>query len=301
MRSLVYTTNNLTRGRQGPGPAKAARFVAASFVIFLFGGIVPAQRIALIDPEKAAQNEPFYSNLKASLSKQFVLLEDGMSEAAFNSVHPEMPFNMTTDTARNVGAVIGCEYFIMVRAASQRRTSLERSTYFEASAAVFAVSSRTGRLVFWKLQKFEASDAKKAETSLANSTGELAGEIREKLKTIKSEELAEKPDIKMEEPPTPDSAEAKNFRSPVPYKRVKPAYTTTAYFYNVAATVDALVDVDEKGSILRVEIVRWAGYGLDESVTEAIRKMNWRPGERGGKTLPVRVLLRYNFRKPDKE
>jgi len=29
--------------------------------------------------------------------------------------------------------------------------------------------------------------------------------------------------------------------------------------------------------------------------------MNWRPGERGGKPLPMRVLLRYNFTKIEKE
>ena len=113
--------------------------------------------------------------------------------------------------------------------------------------------------------------------------------------------MAEKPSRRIEEMPPENSPEAKNFRSPVPYKRIKPEYTGVAYLYGIAATVDILLDLDEKGNILRTEIVRWAGYGLDEAVTDAVRKMNWRPAERAGKPLPLRVLLRYNFKKVEKE
>jgi hypothetical protein len=69
----------------------------------------------------------------------------------------------------------------------------------------------------------------------------------------------------------------------------------------VAATVDIEVDLDAAGQVLRTEIVRWAGFGLDEAVTTAVRAMNWRQAERSGKPLPIRFLLRYNFRKVDKE
>ena len=79
-------------------------------------------------------------------------------------------------------------------------------------------------------------------------------------------------------------------------ERISPEYTAIADFYNVEATVDISVDIDSDGKILHTEIVRWAGYALDESVTEAVRKMNWRPAERKGKFLPMRILLRYNFK-----
>ena len=103
--------------------------------------------------------------------------------------------------------------------------------------------------------------------------------------------------------PTENSPEAKNFRPPLPYKRIKPPYTRTAYLYSVEATVDVEIDVDETGKISRAEIVRWAGFGLDESVRETIRRMNWKAADRNGKSLPMRVLLRYNFKKiePDDE
>jgi hypothetical protein len=61
------------------------------------------------------------------------------------------------------------------------------------------------------------------------------------------------------------------------------------------------VDIDAEGRIAASRIVRWAGFGLDESVEKAVRSMNWRPAMRNGKSLPMRVLLRYNFRKVEKD
>ena len=40
---------------------------------------------------------------------------------------------------------------------------------------------------------------------------------------------------------------------------------------------------------------------LEESVEKAVRAMNWRPAMRNGSALPMRVLLRYNFTKVEKE
>src|SRR5690606_29886969 len=98
------------------------------------------------------------------------------------------------------------------------------------------------------------------------------------------------------EPPAEDSPAAKNFRAPVPYKRIRAEYTRQASMYNIEATVDLMVDIDADGNILRTDVVRWAGLGLEESVIETVKRMNWRPAERNGKTLPMRVLLRYNFK-----
>jgi TonB family protein len=65
----------------------------------------------------------------------------------------------------------------------------------------------------------------------------------------------------------------------------------------VEATIDIEIDIDESGKVARTEVLRWAGFGLDDSVTEIVRKMNWRAAQRNGKSLPTRVLLHYNFKK----
>jgi TonB family protein len=64
------------------------------------------------------------------------------------------------------------------------------------------------------------------------------------------------------------------------------------------ATVDALVEIGADGEVGQVEIVRWAGYGLNESVVATVRQMHFFPALRAGAHVPVRALLRYNFRKP---
>lgn len=262
---------------------------------------ISAQKIAVLTPEKTIQTEIFAENLKSSLSKEFRILDNSLSETAFNSIEIETPFNLSTEESKTVGKSIGCEYLLLIKAANQRRASLKKNDFYESFAIIYVISSRTGRLVFWKLQKFEEEKQSKAENLLLNSTDNLAKEIYEKLKKNAIEELNEKPSNKIEEVPDENSLEAKNFRPPLPYKRLKPEYTSAAFIYQVTATVDIAVDLSETGEILKTEIVRWAGFGLDESVTEAVTKMNWRAAERNGKTLPMRVLLRYNFKKVEKE
>ncbi|MGI8885249.1 MAG: TonB family protein, partial [Pyrinomonadaceae bacterium] len=160
---------------------------------------------------------------------------------------------------------------------------------------------RTGRLVFWKLQTFEAEKPEKAGKLLLDSTGDLASEIFDKLKNVTKAETSEKSNRKIEEIPDETTAAAKNLRPPLPYKRLKPEYTRLAYIYDVKATVDISIDLDENGVVTRTEIVRWAGFDLDESVTKTVRQMNWRAATRNGRTLPMRVLLRYNFKIIEKE
>jgi outer membrane biosynthesis protein TonB len=50
-----------------------------------------------------------------------------------------------------------------------------------------------------------------------------------------------------------------------------------------------------------VEVVRWAGFGLDEAALSTVRQLHFAPARRDGTAVPMRVLLRYNFRRPAKE
>lgn len=256
-------------------------------------------RIAVLVPEKTAQSQTFVEKLEKSLSENFKVFDDSLSESAYRAANYEKPFNLSLANAKNTGAAIGCNYFLLVKAETLRRYSFEKKEFYESYAAVFAVSSRSGRLVFWKLTKGEAETAEKAERKLFDAAKDLAAEIFAKLKITAQEESNEKNRAKLEELPAENSTAAKNFRPPLPYKRIRPEYTPIANLYGIEATVDAEIDVDENGKILKIEIVRWAGFGLDESVAETIRKMQWRAASRDGKTLPIRVLIRYNFKKAD--
>lgn len=258
---------------------------------------VSAQKIAFLFPQKNSISEIISENLENVLAKDFKILDDSMAEIAARSFTDINIYNLSIVEARNLGRAIGCEFFIAGKAETLRRASLSKPDYYESYTVVYLVSSRTGQLVFWKLSSFEGENPDAAEKKLQASIENLAAEISVNLKSSLQKELSETPLPKIAELPAENSPDAKIFRSPLPYRRIKPEYTSAANLYGVAATVDALVDLDENGSIARIEITRWAGFGLDESVTETIRKMQWRAAERDGKALPIRVLLRYNFRK----
>jgi protein TonB len=105
----------------------------------------------------------------------------------------------------------------------------------------------------------------------------------------------------IEEAPEEESASAKGLRLPAPYRRLRPAYPDAARRAEVEATVDVLADIDSAGEVMRTEVARWAGFGLDEASVDTVRRMHFRPAMRDGVAIPMRVLLRYNFRKPPKE
>ncbi len=237
------------------------------------------------------------ARLADGFDKHLTVLDHDLSRSAFDAVKPETPFNMSCEEARIVGRTIGSEAFVLLRADTVRRSSFERPEYYESFAAFFVVSSRTGRLVLWKLQRAEENDAASARNSLERAIAPLAAEIAGALKTALKNELGEPEPPRFDEPPADDSPAAKGFRPPVPYRRIKPAYTATAGLYDVTATVDLSIYLNEKGEIVRTAVERWAGYGLDESVENNVRSMNWRPAERAGKPVAMKFLVRYNFKK----
>jgi len=272
-------------------------------IVFVISGSisVTATSVAILDPDGSSLGQRLAEELAAGLKARGIkVIDPDMASAAYRSAPPETPFNMTSDAAKRLGAVIGSDLMILIKPTLQRRNSSAKKDYFEAYAAIYVVSSRTGRLVDWKLWNAEDRDESKAANSLVNSTSALGSVLAELMEKAARDEIAT-PQVKsMEEPPDPDSPLARSFKAPIPFRRIKPEYTSIAAFYEVAATVEIVIDLDAKGQIMRTEIVRWAGFGLDGSVERAIREMNWRAAERDGKFLPMRFLVRYNFKKIDK-
>jgi hypothetical protein len=269
--------------------------------LFLIAGMTSAQRVAILSPQKAPHDIEYSQRLSESLTAFVRVLDASQSESAFRSVQVRDVYNLSLEEARAVAAVVGCDYFVIVRAGTQRRSSFSRADYYEAFAVHYVVSGRTGELVSWLLKSFESTDQDKAFQSLAASA---AGSAKEVVDTIQSANLSERrapTNAHIEEVPDADSPAALSLKPPIPYRRIKPDYTNLAFLYEVRATIDVEADVGSDGRILSTRIIRWAGFGLEESVEKAVRTMNWRPAIRDGKPLPMRVLLRYNFTKVDKE
>jgi TonB family protein len=276
-------------------------FPLICLIVIAFLPDASGQRLAILNPDKNAQTERIVENLTLSLSKEIPLVDSSLSDAAYLSASVTSPFNLTQDESKLIGSAVGCNTFLLVKAETQRRTSSSKSGYYESYAALFLVSSRTGHLIWWRLVNSEGDTATASESQLLNSIGKLAGEISQGWKDWLRMDVLQDANLNYPELPVEGSPEAKNFRAPIPYLRIKPEYTRLAYLYDAKGTVEVMVDLDEKGKVVKTEITRWAGFGLDDAVIDAIRKMNWRPATRNGRPLPSRFLLRYNFKKIEKD
>ena len=235
---------------------------------------------------------------------QFRVIDSDRARAAANGVGYSGSLNMTLEEARNLAAAIGCDFYFTGIAQTLRRSPSNSPIHFESFASLFLVSARTGKLVFWERQEFRRPTAIEAEQALLNSLSaptareRFQGSIR---RIAEEERNARATAIDRNAPVIelmPDAETSTAVRAPRPFRRPKPAYPDAAAHDQVEATVDVLVDIDERGKVGHIEIARWAGYGLDESVINTVKPMDFFPAMRDGVAIPMRVLLRYNFRKP---
>ena len=266
-----------------------------ALVIVFLALAVHAQRLALLHPSTEGAVPGFADALKTELSKRHRLVDEDLAAAAFRSVTIPYPFNMSADEGRRIGAVIGSERFVVVRSALQRRAGSGGRSYFEAYAAIYLVDARSGLRIRFELASAESDTESEAVSRLLTKASELAAAI------VNSKIGPQSTFAGFPEPPPENSPEFVGLKLPAPYKRIRPEYTATAALYGIKATVDIEVDIDAEGRVAATRIVRWAGFGLDEAVERAVRSMNWRPAMRNGRSLPMRVLLRYNFRKVEKD
>ena len=214
--------------------------------------------------------------------------------------------NLTLQEARDLGSAIGCDFFFTGKAETERQSPADGTAYFEAYAAIYLVSARTGKLALWERPSVRRPVPEEAEKALLQ---ELVAEdtldrYRRQIQRAREAEQADRASALEKNMPviealSDDQAEADNgVQAPRPYRRLKPPYPDSAAHAEIEATVDVLVDIDARGEVGRVEIARWAGYGLDQSVIDTVRQLHFFPAHRDGAPIPIRVLLRYNFRKP---
>lgn len=267
--------------------------------------------VAVLDLGETAAGLRIADELSAALAQQttrVTTVNRAQSRVAARGVGYAGSLNLTLEEARALGAAVGCDFYFTGEAQTLRRTSTTRPDYFESYAALFLVSTETGRLVLWEHVNAE-SDAgapDEAEKRLLASLRERAVRYVEMIAkaqaTESSARLAGRDERSaFEELPEEGSPSAVNFRAPQPYRSLRPVYPETAARAAVEATVDALVAVDAAGEVKDIEIVRWAGYGLNEAVMATVRQLHFRPAMRDGRPVPVRFLLRYNFRRPAEE
>ena len=210
--------------------------------------------------------------------------------------------NLSLEEARDLGGALGCDFYVLGRTATEARSTLARPKFFVTYAALLLVSSRSGRLVLWDTVSVEEPNAERAAAALPAALAERAGVYAAAIEKVQiQEKQAESQSLasaaaKIEDAPDADSPAAKELRLPAPYRRLTPAYPATAAMVKTSGTVDVLVTLDAAGEVQQVEVARWVGFGLEEATISTVRQMHFRPAMREGAAIPLRVLLRYNFR-----
>jgi TonB family protein len=239
-------------------------------------------------------------------AKDVFVADMELSRAASKGSGYAGSLNMSLAEARDLGAALGTDFYVIGDAQTLRRSSSSKPVFYESYCSIFVISSRSGRLVNWYRPSFQAESPDNAERQLLAELAdpELLHRMQTDIKRTESGERSERAVVAESVPlieDAPDdekSAEAQGLRLPRPYRRIRPEYPQTAAKADAEATVDVLVEVKTDGEVGEVEVVRWAGFGLDEATLATVRKLHFFPAMRDGTAIPLRVLLRYNFRKP---
>jgi TonB family protein len=232
--------------------------------------------------------------------KNLELLDESQSLSAARGTNNKNLLNLSLDEAKNLGDAIDCDFFFVIKSETIRRSSFAKDFYFESYAIVFLVSARSGRLIGWRDAHFEADTPEGAQKMLLANSRQLATNFADKLFAAAESEKNERRQITASRLRPIELSDAKtaieqNYRIPLPYKNLRPLYTEAARRLEIEATVDVAVDLNEDGEVTQTEIIRWAGFDLDEETVKTVGSMHFRPALHNGKPLAVRFLLRYNF------
>jgi TonB family protein len=288
-------------------------FICVALLV-LFVANAPAQTsqrpiVSVLDFGSSAIAKQATDTLRTKLraTGEVSVADPDLSRAAAKGIGYTGSLNLTVSEAHDLGAALATEFYILGDAQTLRRSSFESPVYYESYCSIFLVSARTGRLLSWERPSFEDPGATNAAAKLSQylSDDVLSRRLLDTIKKTRDEErmqrtvLTASAEAVIEEAPDDEkAAEVQGIRAPRPYRRLRPEYPQTAARAEAEATVDVVVDVGADGEVGDVQISRWAGFGLDESTIATVRQLHFFPAMKNGTPIPMRVLLRYNFRKP---
>lgn len=269
--------------------------------------IPSATRVALLDlgTSETARKVGVLLEHALKSDSSISLVDRELAMAAARGVGYGGSLNMSLDEARNLGTAVGCDFFIVGDAQTIRRSASDRPVYFETYSSLFLVSTRDGHLMQWFRPRSERLSHEASEESLLSELEVQApsyiSEIKQAAASLQAVKLKAQTEGAVLFEPAPDdekTATEKGIRLPQPYRRIRPDYPRSAAEADAEGTVDVLVDIDASGEVAAVDVVRWAGFGLDEAAVQTIRRLHFRPATIKNSPTSIRIMLRYNFRRP---
>ena len=287
------------------------RFTHAILVLaFLTAPCYANSSVSVVDFGASDTGKSIAEKVRAQFrtAGDFLVADADLTRSAAMGVGYAGSLNLTLDEARDLGAALATDFYVLGDAAVLRRSSSAKPVYFEAYWSVFLVSSRTGRLLSWWRPSFNSGEASKAYELLLKKLPDLSQSLLIAMRRANEDERSQRTVIPTSPVPlieaAPDdekAAAAQGMRLPRAFRRLRPEYPESAARADAEATVDVSVDIGADGEVGDVQVIRWAGFGLDEATVATVRQLHFFPAMKNGVAIPMRVLLRYNFRKPPKE
>src|ERR1044071_4764913 len=151
----------------------------AFFVLFVTKSYAQANQppvLSVLDfgstPIAKQATDTLRSKLRAT--GDVLIADPDLSRAAAKGIGYAGSLNLTVNEARDLGAALATEFYILGDAQTLRRSSFESPVYYESYCSIFLVSARTGRLILWERPSFEAAEATNAEAKLSQYLSDAA-------------------------------------------------------------------------------------------------------------------------------
>jgi TonB family protein len=253
-------------------------------------------RIAILDFNGIAEASTHLRQVVRQ--SEFTLVDPDQMKIALRGAGYSGSLNLTLDEARALGLSVGCDYYVIGLAKVLRRLASEKEFYFDVMVGAFLVETRTGKLLRFSFEKAQVAKENLADRQLIEFAQTIwrqsADAIKSRSQETTNHQTTELYDL------SSDEAVKLNIKPPQFYRRIKPEYTETAEFAGITATIELKVVFQSDGRIGAVEIVRWGGFGLDESSLATVRQLRFEPAKLNGRAINVSAIVQYNFRKEEK-
>lgn len=284
---------------------RAARVIALASLLGALGSSVPAHpvdvdRVAVLDLGEPRVRVAVESALRES---GFGTHDDALVDAAARGAGYAGSTNLTLDDARRLAQSIGAPTLVIGVASVVEASEAPGRRSGDAFVGLFVVDGASGRLLRYAgLRAMAVDRAGALEAILVDVRTEVAewpSMLHEA--AVRRRDGADGPNwsgAAVDFLAYPDGVDGST--PPRFFTKPSPAFTADADRAHAVATVDLIVQFNADGTYGPIEVVRWAGFGLDEAAVSAVRGSRFWAARSAGRPVTARALLRYNFRFRDR-
>ncbi|HEU4769871.1 MAG TPA: hypothetical protein VFS77_21070, partial [Pyrinomonadaceae bacterium] len=118
-----------------------------------------------------AQNSGKMLRERLRSTVELLVADADLTRAAAKGSGYSGSLNLSVSEARDLGAALATDFYILGDAQTLRRSSSAKPAYYESYCSLFVVSGRTGRLLMWDRPSIESDQLTDAEKQLSTKLG----------------------------------------------------------------------------------------------------------------------------------